>query len=115
MFFATGIALVVFACTPKATPAATSRVATPAIPVISATAATPAAPAKPTASGADIVAGHAVYDTKCSGCHALKETGSYTAREWDPILASMAPKARLSAEETEQVRAYLKANSKATK
>ena len=56
--------------------------------------------------------GKNVFVTKCGKCHALKNTGDYTANQWDGILKAMAPKAKLSGDETRQVEAYIKANAK---
>ena len=43
---------------------------------------------------------------------ALKNTGDFTEAQWDGILKAMAPKAKLSGDETKQVEAYIKANAK---
>lgn len=56
--------------------------------------------------------GHTVYTTKCGKCHGLKNTADYTADAWEPIVHRMAPKAKLSEVETDQVMAYVKANAK---
>lgn len=56
--------------------------------------------------------GKSLYSTKCGTCHALKNTGDYTGAQWDNILKSMVPKAKLSADETRQVTGYIKANAK---
>ena len=56
--------------------------------------------------------GHATYTAKCARCHELKKVDDFTAADWDPILASMAPKAGLTEKETANVLAYVKANAK---
>ncbi|MEO5944823.1 MAG: hypothetical protein ABIP30_04000 [Ferruginibacter sp.] len=56
--------------------------------------------------------GHDTYTAKCARCHELKKVDNYTATDWDPILASMAPKAGLTEKETANVLAYVKANAK---
>jgi cytochrome c5 len=64
------------------------------------------------ANAALIAQGKTVFETKCGKCHNLKRTIDYTADRWDGILKQMAPKAKLTQEETEQVAAYVKSNSK---
>jgi len=59
-----------------------------------------------------LASGKTIYETKCTRCHGMKRTASYTANRWDGILKSMAPKARLTETETEQVTAYVRANAK---
>ncbi|MBS1757690.1 MAG: hypothetical protein JSU03_10455 [Bacteroidetes bacterium] len=56
--------------------------------------------------------GHQTYTAKCGRCHELKKVDDFTAQEWDPILASMSVKAKLSKEETANVLAYVTANAK---
>jgi mono/diheme cytochrome c family protein len=107
ILFVSLVAAAVVACTPKASPTATTTA--PAEPK---TAATPATAAPATASKASLEAGHTVYTAKCGRCHALKEVSNYTAERWVPIMKSMAPKARLSEEETTQVLAYVQAYAK---
>ena len=58
------------------------------------------------------VAGQTVYNAKCGGCHGIKVASDYTAERWASILAVMAPRARLSDTEKENVYAYVKANAK---
>ena len=56
--------------------------------------------------------GKNVYTTKCTSCHAMKNTGDYTFSQWQGILRSMVPKAKLSGDEEKQVTAYIRANAK---
>lgn len=56
--------------------------------------------------------GKTVYTAKCGRCHGLKNTANYTATSWENILQKMAPKAKLTEEETMQVHAYVIANAK---
>jgi cytochrome c5 len=56
--------------------------------------------------------GHALYTTRCSKCHELKNTTTYTAAGWDVILKNMSKRARLNEKQKEQVTAYLHANAK---
>src|SRR4051812_2411091 len=105
------ISVLVFACTKKASPAkevvTTTEVVMPAQPVIVQEVIKPAA-----SDAAYIAQGKNLYDGKCGRCHGLKNTADYTADRWDGIMRSMAPKAKLSEEETLQVTAYVKAFAK---
>ena len=56
--------------------------------------------------------GKTVFTSRCGRCHELKNPGNWNATQWDGILKSMAPKAKLNADETNQVLAYVKANAK---
>jgi len=57
-------------------------------------------------------AGQTVYTSRCGRCHGLKKTENYTAQQWDNILKSMIPKAKLNDDEAKQVTAYVMANAK---
>jgi len=92
-FFVIGIlAILVWSCSHKTAPPATT--ATTA-----------------TATG-DATAGQATYMAKCQRCHALKNPGDFTSDQWPPILNSMAVKAQLSDTEKANVLAYVLANAK---
>lgn len=68
---------------------------------------------KTEASGTDLAAvGKTVYTTRCNRCHGLKNTENFTQQQWDNILKSMIPKARLNDDEAKQVTAYVMANAK---
>jgi cytochrome c5 len=56
--------------------------------------------------------GKTLYMSKCGTCHALKSAGDYTGAQWDNILKTMAPRAKLSGDETKQLQGYIKANAK---
>lgn len=105
LLFASALAALVAACAHKATPAASTTSAGTTAPSTTTTSPSNTAVAK-------VEAGHQVYNAKCGRCHALKEPSHYTAERWVPILQSMAPKARLSEEETANVLAYVQANAK---
>jgi mono/diheme cytochrome c family protein len=57
-------------------------------------------------------AGKSIYETKCTRCHGMKPVTSYTTYRWDGILKLMAPKAKLTETEIQQVTAYVKSNAK---
>jgi mono/diheme cytochrome c family protein len=110
ILFASLVALAAaVACTPKAVP----TTSTPASSSSTASTTPADEPVKSkTAASATIEAGHTIYTSKCGRCHGLKEVGNYTAERWVPILNSMAPKAKLTEDETAQVLAYVQANAK---
>lgn len=68
----------------------------------------------PATRSIDVVAdqGKQVYQAKCGKCHGLKNPGDFTSDQWDGILKKMAPNARLTSEETEQVTAYVRSLAK---
>jgi cytochrome c5 len=55
--------------------------------------------------------GKSVYVNKCGTCHALKTPANYTAEQMKNILKTEIPKAKLDSKESEQVTAYLLANT----
>ena len=57
-------------------------------------------------------AGKTIYTTRCTRCHGAKPLANYTAQQWKNILKSMAPKAGLTASETDQVKDFVTANAK---
>ncbi|RYZ21703.1 MAG: hypothetical protein EOO16_11990 [Chitinophagaceae bacterium] len=109
ILFVTMAAATVIACTRKASPTASTTSPEPA--TVSTTPSS-APVATKTAATATIEAGHSIYTAKCGRCHGLKEVSNYTAERWVPIMNSMAPKAKLTEEETAQVLAYVQANAK---
>ncbi|MGC4038003.1 MAG: cytochrome c [Chitinophagaceae bacterium] len=61
---------------------------------------------------ATVEAGHNIYTTKCTKCHAAKVVDNYTTEKWADILKAMIPKAKLDETEAAQVTAYVNANAK---
>jgi hypothetical protein len=56
----------------------------------------------------DKVNGQTVFTARCGRCHALPDPVKYSERRWESIISSMAPRARLSAQEEADVRVYVK-------
>lgn len=79
---------------------------------------TPAVSTTPTATPANLTKeeilkkGEDLFNLKCGRCHGLPSPSEHTIADWQPIMASMAPKAKLNAEETNWVLAYVNANAK---
>lgn len=59
-----------------------------------------------------ISAGQTVYSSRCGRCHYLKTPQDYTSQQWDNILKTMIPKAKLNNEEAMQVTAYVMEHAK---
>ena len=53
-----------------------------------------------------------LFNLRCGRCHGLPSPADFTVAEWKPIIAAMAPKAKLNAEETNWVLAYVNAGAK---
>lgn len=62
---------------------------------------------------ATLISGRRILAERCASCHVLVPVASHSPTEWKKILAVMAPRARLNAEQTVQVDAYLTATSTA--
>ena len=101
------LALFVFACSRKSVPTAGEGTAT-----TKTEAPKEVAPKADAASAETLALGKTVYTTRCGRCHGLKNTEAYTHKEWEGILASMIPKAKLNEAEGKQVTAYVMANAK---
>ena len=56
--------------------------------------------------------GEDLFNLKCGRCHGLPSPSEFTIADWKPIMARMAPKAKLNAVETNWVLAYVNANAK---
>jgi len=66
----------------------------------------------PTSSPELTSTGQSIYTNRCGRCHGLKKTENYTSQQWDNILTTMIPKARLNEEEAKKVTAYVLEHSK---
>ncbi len=73
---------------------------------------TKAAPKERSAEENTLMLGQSTYNAKCGSCHGLKVTSDYTVERWASILAVMAPYAKLTETEKQNVYAYVKANAK---
>ena len=56
--------------------------------------------------------GEDLFTLKCGRCHGLPLPSEITVADWQPIMKSMAPKAKLNADETNWVLDYVNANAK---
>ena len=56
--------------------------------------------------------GEDLFNLKCGRCHGLPSLSEFTIADWQPIMARMAPKAKLNEEETNWVLAYVNDNAK---
>ncbi|MBV6879309.1 hypothetical protein NG800_003660 [Epilithonimonas ginsengisoli] len=56
--------------------------------------------------------GQELFTLKCGRCHGLPVPSEITVADWQPIMARMAPKAKLNADETNWVLAYVNENAK---
>lgn len=70
-------------------------------------------PLKDSYSAEELEKGKVVMTNTCANCHVLFEPQDFTAGEWNEILKSMIPKAKLQGEDAELVKAYIVHNAKA--
>ncbi|MBI3235683.1 MAG: hypothetical protein HYZ42_16875 [Bacteroidetes bacterium] len=61
----------------------------------------------PNATVASLAEGQTIYTTKCNKCHGLYPIVGRSEESWKHEIKSMAPKARLTPEETELLSQYL--------
>ena len=114
-------AVIVFACSRKTissvqtnttTEAATAQAEAAKVEAAKADAAKVEAATVQAAHAEIVLQGKSVYSTRCNTCHAAKTVENYTATSWTGILKSMAPNAKLTQLETQQVTAYVIENAK---
>jgi len=55
------------------------------------------------ASLAELQQGHDLFQNKCGKCHKLPNPAKHSKDEWTKILAKMAPKAKLSSDQSDLV------------
>ena len=103
LLFLSIITIAVWGCSKKVTPTAS---ATPKTDTVAAVV------VLEKASPEALAAGEATFKSRCGRCHGLKDPGSRTATKWFNVLNRMAPKAKLTPEEKQNVLAYLQANAK---
>jgi hypothetical protein len=60
-----------------------------------------------TASLAELQQGHDLFQNKCGKCHKLPNPGKHSKDEWTKILGMMAPKAKLSTDQSDLVYKYV--------
>jgi cytochrome c5 len=60
-----------------------------------------------TASLAELQQGHDLFQNKCGKCHKLPKPGKHSKEEWTKILVKMAPKAKLTTEQSDLVYKYV--------
>lgn len=95
-------------CAKKSTPAASENKTATQVQVVEEVKPAPIVVTESSAS----IAGHLTYDAKCGRCHGLKNVSDYTAKQWEPIIGRMAPRARLDSTEKINVLAYVSFNAK---
>ncbi len=67
---------------------------------------------KAVATSQGMSAGQSIYVNRCGRCHRLKTVENYTSQQWDNILRTMIPKARLNNDEAVQLTAYVMEHAK---
>ncbi len=61
----------------------------------------------PDMGGTKLEEARALYVDRCSGCHNLVLPEKHTMEQWDILLSTMAPRAKINAEQQQQIRRYL--------
>ena len=64
-----------------------------------------------TVSNAQFSAGKTIYEAKCGNCHKLKDPAKGNMTQWTKWIDRMAPKAKLTDEEKQQVTDYISVNA----
>jgi len=85
---------------------------TPALAVVAAAAAAALACAGATAAEAGPAGAERLYRSRCSSCHRAYAPSSRDRAKWAELLPKMAPRAKLSAAERDEIAEYLQANAK---
>lgn len=63
-------------------------------------------------SETQIAQGAQIMSTSCNRCHKLREPQKYTVEKWERVLKRMIPKAKLSEQDADLVKAYIFKNAK---
>ncbi|MDB5228788.1 MAG: hypothetical protein JWN78_2981 [Bacteroidota bacterium] len=93
------ISFIVFACSHKTTSSTSSSVEKTSSATVSHT---------------QFMEGKAVFEANCQKCHKLKEPADHTPEQWSKILDKMAPKAKLTDEQKQQVFNFVSVNAKSS-
>jgi cytochrome c5 len=93
------ISLIVFACSHKTTTRTSATIAEMKT-------------SSATVSHEQFMEGKITYEANCARCHALKEPSNYTADEWTKWIDKMAPRAKISEEQKQQIFNYVSVNAK---
>ncbi|NNT73185.1 cytochrome c [Flavobacterium sp. IMCC34852] len=56
---------------------------------------------------AELAEGKSLYENSCARCHSLYKASDFNAEQWKPIVARMAPKARLNEAQGQKIYNYL--------
>jgi mono/diheme cytochrome c family protein len=94
------VMIIILSCQKKSVPTISSRTSEPSLPKADTGMIVP-----------DKDRGQLVFNNRCGRCHGLPEPGQYSSKRWETIMASMAPKARLSKEDRVHVTAWVMANA----
>ncbi|OFZ56753.1 MAG: hypothetical protein A3D92_18560 [Bacteroidetes bacterium RIFCSPHIGHO2_02_FULL_44_7] len=92
MFFLFGTVALLIACSEKTSPTAVTET-TPEIDRAEMT--------------TEAASGKQIFETSCQRCHGLKTIDKYSEEQWSTILPRMSGKAKLDAEQTALVDAYI--------
>jgi cytochrome c5 len=68
----------------------------------------------PDATAQSLVEGEEIYNGPCKRCHGDSGIANHSEAEWDGIIKKMAPKAKLTPEQTETLRRYIYTTREAT-
>lgn len=60
-----------------------------------------------TASLSELQKGHDLFQNNCGKCHKIPKPDNHTNQQWVKILENMAPKAKLSTEQSDLVYKYI--------
>jgi len=64
-------------------------------------------PANTEAASIEALSGLRIYESKCGGCHELKNVRAFTRQRWRTVLPDMMAKAKLKGEEQQRLIAFI--------